>query len=720
MRGTRIDRMFPAALAAVLFASALTGFAAPALADGPPTSAWASTWSACADDTSQYCFAEASVTPVGGSPESLTDAGLTVSAVPVDGSGTTLSWTVDGWNTDGVGDEVRNGTVTVVIHTGTFVPRFTAAVASGLRVLRTEDTDGNYTMTVTGRPVLTHWASGSLGDSCAAGTSCGDLNAQADAPTWRFSGTTQDLSDASEGYRTILDGAYYATDAQAHTSLPSMGITPRGLVALYFWSIPVLGNPFLDSTGQPVRGSLNVWLPASYFANAGTDVDTAVTTGFDITNVAVDTGGQGPIDEPATVSKQDGGVALDIPDVSYGLRSITVHNYTGNAPPVGSTVPGAPQAVSATPGSDSDGTDVTWSAPLNDGGSHVSMYAARAFTAQSGGTAAGTCYGDATCHLTGLAPDTTFYVSVSASNALGEGLRSSRVAVTTPVAPTAPTAPRNVRVIGTGALTVTWDAPASDGGTPITGYAVRSANRFGVGTSGCQTQYALRSCTLTGLPDNDPLNIVVTATNRVGSGPASAPVTATAHMLPSKIFLSATEERNALSVTWSTGGTDVTSYTARAYTAVTGGIPAASCTAGPSAHGCRIVGLTAGRRYWVIAAASNAAGKGADSPVIGYTVPYGTPSAPQRASVSSASSTARLAWKTPATDGYSYIFQYHVQVWSASRGGKVVAGYRTQPQSRSWVTGPLVVGHTYWITVSAVNRAGESPLTARLKVVIRR
>ena len=89
-------------------------------------------------------------------------------------------------------------------------------------------------------------------------------------------------------------------------------------------------------------------------------------------------------------------------------------------------------------------------------------------------------------------------------------------------APVAPGMPRNVTATpGNGQITLTWTATVSDGGSPVTGYAIT------VGTSNPIHVGDVTTYVLTGLNNGMPYSITVAAVNAVGTGAASAPVTAT-------------------------------------------------------------------------------------------------------------------------------------------------------------------------------------------------
>ena len=93
------------------------------------------------------------------------------------------------------------------------------------------------------------------------------------------------------------------------------------------------------------------------------------------------------------------------------------------------SVPSAPQNLQATGGDGS--VQITWNAPISDGGSAITEYWIYRGTSSEGqgstpiGTSVGTVYTD-----TGLTNGQTYYYKVSAVNSVGEGTESSEVSAT--------------------------------------------------------------------------------------------------------------------------------------------------------------------------------------------------------------------------------------------------------------------------------------------------
>jgi hypothetical protein len=191
----------------------------------------------------------------------------------------------------------------------------------------------------------------------------------------------------------------------------------------------------------------------------------------------------------------------------------------------GPTVPGAP-ALSGSAGNAV--VHLTWTAP-SDGGSPITNYKVYRGTT-SGGETLLTTLGNATSFDdTAVTNGTTYFYKVSAVNGVGEGAQSNEVSETPQAGATVPSAPQNLTAAaarGKG-VQLTWSPPASNGGSPITGYNVYRSTSAG-------TEVFLTSVgNVTSFKDNTTSRgtmyfYVVKAVNAVGEGPASNEASATA------------------------------------------------------------------------------------------------------------------------------------------------------------------------------------------------
>lgn len=175
--------------------------------------------------------------------------------------------------------------------------------------------------------------------------------------------------------------------------------------------------------------------------------------------------------------------------------------------------PSAPREITAVAGHGQ--VTVSWSPPDLDGGAPVTGYTV---TTAPGGKSCSWTTGPFTCTVTGLPAGTQVGVTVVATNVYGNGSPSTPAI---PVIPQgAPGAPLGVSAkAGNGDAVVPWKPPASDGGSPITGYTVTALPD---GQS-CNWTSGLFSCTVTGLPAGTPATFTVVATNAHGPGPISSP-----------------------------------------------------------------------------------------------------------------------------------------------------------------------------------------------------
>ena len=200
--------------------------------------------------------------------------------------------------------------------------------------------------------------------------------------------------------------------------------------------------------------------------------------------------------------------------------------------------------------------------------------------------------------------------------------------VFTQAAATAPGAPTNVVAsAGNGSATVSWTAP-SNGGSTITSYTLTPY--IGTNPQAATTisgSPPATSVTITGLTNGTTYTFKVSATNAIGTGPASAPsnavTPATVPSAPTNVI--AIAGNGSATVSWtapSNGGSPITSYTitpyvgttAKASTTISGSPPATSVT---------ITGLTNGTTYTFKVSATNAIGTGPQSAASNAVKPCG-------------------------------------------------------------------------------------------------
>src|SRR6185503_17138942 len=116
---------------------------------------------------------------------------------------------------------------------------------------------------------------------------------------------------------------------------------------------------------------------------------------------------------------------------------------------------------------------------------------------------------------------TAYTFKVAATNGAGTGSDSAASGVFTPAGvPGAPTAVSGTP--GNGSVVLSWTAPGSNGGSPITSYRITpyiGANaQTPITTGSTATSY-----TVTGLTNGTAYTFTVAATNGVGTGPDSNP-----------------------------------------------------------------------------------------------------------------------------------------------------------------------------------------------------
>jgi hypothetical protein len=286
---------------------------------------------------------------------------------------------------------------------------------------------------------------------------------------------------------------------------------------------------------------------------------------------------------------------------------------------------------------------------------------------------------------------------VTAFNAAGDSV-SDAVQVTWNS--TAPSPPLNVAAVaGIASATVTWSVPTTTGLSVITGYTA-TASGGGGHTCSAAMPGAL-SCVVGGLTPGTAYRFTVTATNGIGTGPASSPsnsvIPPTAPNPPTGV--SAVGGSTVAVVRWLapllTGGLPITGYTV---TPSGSGVP---CTT-TGALTCTVTGLTNGTPYTFTVTATNSSGTGGPSGPSNSVTPAPTvPDKPTGVAATAGTAAALVSWIAPANNGGSAIIHYTV---TSSPGGQTCT-----TSGLSCAVGGLTNGTTYRFTVTATNTTGTGP-----------
>ena len=217
--------------------------------------------------------------------------------------------------------------------------------------------------------------------------------------------------------------------------------------------------------------------------------------------------------------------------------------------------PGPPTGLTATAGNGR--VTLSWTAPASDGGAGISgylIYQGTSPDAESGVPVNAAPVQATGCTLIGLANGTAYYFKVVAVNdAEYQGQDSAEISATPASAGAsasgtvsasqtsgtgAPGAPTSLTATaGNGRVTLSWTAPASDGGSPLARYDVYvgTGSGFSAGMAVTGT-----SATVTGLTNGAAYRFVVTAVGANGktsaaSGEVSAEPTGNAILTSKKV-----------------------------------------------------------------------------------------------------------------------------------------------------------------------------------------
>lgn len=191
--------------------------------------------------------------------------------------------------------------------------------------------------------------------------------------------------------------------------------------------------------------------------------------------------------------------------------------------------PSPPRAFAAAAGARARTVALSWGAPESDGGAPITGY--RVYRAAEGGAFARVADLPATARGfedAGLTMGATYLYHVRAANEVAEGAPTATVAVRVPTPPTAPRDATAARGPASGAISVSWRAPETDGGSPLTGYVLYRGTADGALARHAEVPPRETRYVDGGLRPGETFVYRVAAVNGPGEGPLSAPARAQA------------------------------------------------------------------------------------------------------------------------------------------------------------------------------------------------
>jgi Ca2+-binding RTX toxin-like protein len=453
---------------------------------------------------------------------------------------------------------------------------------------------------------------GGLGTDTITGRGANDIIDGDRALTVRISVRSNPADPASEIGSTDLMENQYQRDSAGSLTGPTLqaavfagNVDPGNLVAVREIVTPTA--PAADCPAPTLATTASLNCDTSVFLGPRASY---TVTGTTATAITVNQTG-------AAVAPQK---VSDGVDTLRNVEKLLFTNANGTTAPF-IVVHSAPTAVSAASTATGAAT-VTWTAPASNTGlaatnGRITSYqivatpTTGAPITKTSNSATATSF-----NFTGLTNGTNYTFQVRAVNAFGAGPLSSSSGQVTPVGVPGTTT-GVVATRGNAQASLTWVAPTTDGGSPITGYnvqvrtgttVVRTENLTGNGTT----------ATMTNLNNGTAYNFRVQAVNAIGAGPLSpastavtpatvpnAPVIGT----PTQGAVGGTLTANAL---WSApiapptpanGGSAILSYTITAYNAATGVVLQTVAVGGniPAAGRSFIFGSTAPVQFDVVA-----------------------------------------------------------------------------------------------------------------------
>jgi hypothetical protein len=313
--------------------------------------------------------------------------------------------------------------------------------------------------------------------------------------------------------------------------------------------------------------------------------------------------------------------------------------------------------------------------------------------------------------VTGLTNGTVYTFTVTATNAIGTGLASAASNSITPAAVTVPGAPTigAATTAGEAQATVSFTAPASNGGSAILHYTATSSPGGFTGTG------TASPITVTGLTNGTPYTFTVTATNAIGTGLASAasnsvtPVAPTvAPAAPTNLVATASvlsTNPPTVSLRWVDKSNNEAGFTIQRATTTRFTTGLTTFTVGANVTTYTDTTVLIKTRYFYRVRATNSIGNSAFTKVVKVTTAGQLPAAPTNLATGTVTNkSVVLTWTDNATNETGFRIQRSTNANFKGASSKTVK----TPNLATYTYTGLKHNTTYHLRVAAYNKYGNS------------
>jgi fibronectin type 3 domain-containing protein len=378
------------------------------------------------------------------------------------------------------------------------------------------------------------------------------------------------------------------------------------------------------------------------------------------------------------------------------------------------STPSAPQNLQAA--ADADSITLTWEAPASLGGGEISNYYIYRSTASGSESQIDSVSGSTlTYDDQDVSGGHTYYYKVAAYNWYTSPM-SNEASATEPLGK--PGTVQNLwGSIGTGNISLTWTAPASDGGSAISNYNIYRSTTTGAEILIGSTGGANRTYEDHTVQRGQTYYYQVTAENAQGEGAKCGEISILFFDPPTvPLNLQLTVESDHIALNWQLpiddGGSPIAGYNIYRLNVSGGtGWEYYDYTDGPRYYNDTLVQLGCTYHYKVTAYSDYVEGPMSEEVSALYDHAL---SEPYNVNLSPGADSILVTWSAPNSTGSSPIVEYWV-FWGTSPGARTYSASAGTLLSYT-ITG-VVQGTNYYVTIAANNSAGRGPFSSEVHIL---